>query len=178
MKTLLIALLITQSLVIQGCANHLPTAIQNAPTPDLTYHQVISGDPAKQRGLLLRWGGTVIDVENLETLTRIQVLYYPLDSNGRPQITRPAEGRFILESPLFLDPAIYYKDAEITVVGLLNAETVLKVGDKTLKLPLISAKTLYLWPERDNNGYRGYYPYPYYRPYPYGFYSPYYYPYY
>jgi len=165
------------SLVIQGCSN-LPVAIKNAPALDIKYNEA-AGNPSKHQGMPVRWGGTIIEVENEETLTRIQILYYPLDSNGRPKIKQSPEGRFIAESPKFLDPAIYRKDSELTVAGTLSAETVRKVGNKTLKLPVVSAETLHIWPERYTNNCRdyGYFPY-YYGIYPYGLYGYYRYPYY
>ena len=163
------------SIVIQGCSN-LPVAIKNPPAVDLKYNEVI-GNPSKHQGMPVRWGGTIIDVENEETLTRLQVLYYPLDSDGQPKLNKASEGRFVLESPKFLDPAVYRKSSEITVAGTLIGETPRKVGNKTLKLPLISAQTLHLWPESYKNEcrYYGYYPY-YYGIYPFGFDGYYFYP--
>ena len=163
------------SMVAQGCSN-LPALIKNPPSVDLKYNEII-GNISKYRGVPLRWGGTVIEVENEEDLTRIQLLYYPLDSSGRPKLKKTTAGRFILETPKFLDPAVYRKDAEVTVAGTLESEAIRKIGNKTLKLPVISAQTLHLWPERYKNDCRGYNFSPYYYGiYPYGFYGYYRYP--
>ncbi|MGR9114452.1 MAG: Slp family lipoprotein [Gammaproteobacteria bacterium] len=162
-------------LALQGCSN-LPVAIKNPPELDINYKDAIAR-LTKYQGMQVRWGGTIIDVENEETFTRIQILYYPLNGNGRPKLSQQTEGRFVLESPKFLDPAIYRKDSEITVAGRLKGEIIRKVGKKTLKLPVISAETLHLWPERYKDECRGYYYSPYYYGiYPYGFYGYYRYP--
>lgn len=168
--------LVALSIVIQGCSS-LPVAIKNPPARDLKYNEVI-GNISQYQGMPLRWGGTIVQVENEETLTRIQVIYYPLDGQGRPKLSESPAGRFLLESPEFLDPAIYLKGDEITVAGALSGETTRKVGNKTLTLPVISAQTLHLWPERYTADRRDYYPpYYYYGMYPYGFYGYYRYPY-
>ena len=44
---------------------------------------------------------------------------YPLNYYGRPQLNKPSEGRFVIKSTEFLDPAVYAKDKEITVAGTL-----------------------------------------------------------
>lgn len=166
-------------LILQGCSN-LPVQIENPPAIDLKYREV---NEAFNRhiNMPVRWGGTIIEVENEENATRIQILYYPLDGSGRPQPDKPNEGRFIVESLKFLDPAVYRKDSKITVFGLLNRQTERKIGNKTLKLPVITIQTLYLWPELKYDPYQntyppyywgGYYPFGYYR------YGPYFYPWY
>ena len=163
--------LVILSIVIQGCSN-LPVEIKEPPARNLKYNEVIE-NISKYQGMPLRWGGSIIEVENEEKLTRIQVLYHPLDSDGRPELSQSAEGRFMLESTKFLDPAIYRRDAEITVAGTLIGETIQKVGKKELKIPVISAEVLHLWPDRYNRAYRdyGYPPFYYYGTYPYGFYG-------
>ena len=172
MKWFLVMLII----VLQSCSN-LPVAIRKPPALDIGYSEAVSA-LAKHQGKPVRWGGTIIDVENEETLTRMQILYYPLGSNGRPIVDRPTEGRFVMESSKFLDPAIYRKDSEITVAGTLGGEIVRKVGKKTLKLPVVAAETLHLWPKRYKNECQDYYYYPYYYGiYPYGLYRYYRYPY-
>jgi outer membrane lipoprotein len=110
----------------------------------------------------------------------VQVLYYPLNYYGRPDLTKLNEGRFVIKSPEFLDPAIYTKKKEITVAGKLNGEIERTVGKKTIRVPLISSTVTHLWPEIDRNYYYGYggyggFGYPYYYGYPYywgGYYRP------
>ena len=100
----------------------------------------------------------------------MQVLYYPLDNYGHPQTTKSYSGRFVFKSSEFLDPAVYKKDTEITVAGTLIGDLDRTVGKKTLRLPLLIATTLYLWPQYDRSNYydnfnygHGYYgAYPYY----------------
>jgi outer membrane lipoprotein len=101
----------------------------------------------------------------------VQVLSHPLSYYGRPQLSKPSEGRFVIKSSDFLDPAVYAKDKEITVAGTLNGDIERSIGKKTIRLPLLSSTAIYLWPVFQNNPYYGYgYPgYGGYGMYPYGY---------
>jgi outer membrane lipoprotein len=175
--SLLICLLVT------ACSN-LPPAIKNPPLYDITYSQAIQ-NINNHKHAPVRWGGTIIDVENEQNFTLVQVLSYPLGSSGRPQLDEANEGRFIFKSAKFLDPVVYAKDKEITVAGTLEGDVERTIGKKILRLPLISSTVIYLWPDYYRNYYGGYggfgygygyYPYYGYYGYPYywgGYYRPY-----
>ena len=163
-------------LLLSACSN-LPPAIEDPPLYDLSYSEA-TRNIAQYKEAPVRWGGVIIDVENEQNFSIVQVLYYPLNSYGRPRLDKPNEGRFLIKSPQFLDPAVYTKDTEITVAGTLKGDIERKVGNKTLRLPLISSTVIYLWPDYGPGNYYGYggyggfgYGYPYY-----GYYG--YYPYY
>jgi outer membrane lipoprotein len=173
-------------LLLSGCSN-LPPAIENSPLYDVSYREA-TRDIVHYKEAPVRWGGVVIDVENEQNYSLVQVLYYPLNSYGRPQLDKTNEGRFLIKSPEFLDPAVYTKNAEITVAGTLKGDIDRAVGNKSLRLPMISAKVIYLWPAYVPGNYYGYggygyggfgYGYPYYGYYGYypnyrgGFFGPY-----
>jgi len=164
-------------LLLSACSN-LPPAIEDAPLYDISYSQA-TRNIAQYKAAPVRWGGVVIDVENEQNYSLVQVLYYPLKSYGRPQLDKANEGRFLIKSAEFLDPAVYTKDTEITVAGTLNGDVERKVGNKTLRLPLISSTVIYLWPVYVPGNYYGYggygyggfgYGYPYYGYYGYPYY--------
>jgi outer membrane lipoprotein len=158
-------------LSLSACSN-LPPAIENPPLYDISYSEA-TRDIGHYKDAPVRWGGVVIDVENEQNYSLIQVLNYPLNYYGRPQLDKPNKGRFLIKSPEFQDPAVYKKDKEITVAGILKGDIARTVGNKTLRLPLILSTVLHLWPDYvPGNYYGGFgYGYPYY-----GYYG--YYPYY
>ncbi len=166
-------------LLLSGCSN-LPPAIKDAPVVDISYSQA-SKSINSYKDAPVRWGGTIIEVENEQNYSLVQIMYYPLNYYGQPQLTKSYEGRFAIKSPEFLDPAVYTKNTEITVAGTFNGDIERVIGNKTIRLPLISATVIYLWPESDRYGYYGYggygfgYGYPYYG-YPY-YWGTYYWPY-
>ena len=130
MKRHLIAICL---LFLSACSN-LPPAIEDPPLYDISYSQATQ-NIARFKDAPVRWGGVVIDVENEQNFSLVQILYYPLNSYGRPRLDKPNEGRFLIKSPEFLDPAVYTKDSEITVAGILKGDVERKVGNKTLRFP-------------------------------------------
>ncbi len=174
-------------LLLSACSN-LPIEITEPPAYDLAYQEAVT-NIAKYKNAPVRWGGTIVQVENEPSFSTIQVLFYPLGSYGRPDLDEPSQGRFVMKSPEFLDPAVYKKDSAITVAGILDGDTERTVGNKTLRLPLVASKQIHLWEDMSyyqyNGGYYGgfgygpgFYPYGgFYGSYPYyrgGYYRPYY----
>jgi len=138
----------------------LPPAVEHAPAVQLGYEQVNRAIDQYQ-GTPVRWGGVIIDVENDENSSLVQVVFHPLDFWGRPQLHKTGQGRFVIKSAEFLDPAVYAKDKEITVAGVLTGKIERTVGKRLIHVPLVTASALYLWPS-DYYDSRQYGPYPYY----------------
>ncbi|WP_394753773.1 Slp family lipoprotein [Crenothrix sp.] len=147
------SLLISSCLLLSACS-HLPPAIENPPPVEITYDQAIHNINA-YKNTLVRWGGVIIDVENEEYQSYIQVLLYPLNSYGRPQLDQTNSGRFIINSPSFLDPVVYSKNTEVTVFGALLGEVDRTVDKKTLKLPVVLSQIIHLWPKYDPSTFYG-----------------------
>ncbi|MBK8816642.1 MAG: Slp family lipoprotein [Methylococcaceae bacterium] len=180
--------LLIACLILTACSN-LPREIEDPPAFDLSYVEAVT-NLNKYKNAPVRWGGTIVEVENEPSFSAIQILVYPLGSYGRPDLDESSQGRFVVKSAEFLDPAVYTKNTSITVAGILDGDTERKVGNKALRLPLVAAKNIHLWPEQTYNSYYGgyggfgyggglgYYPYGgFYGPYPYywgGYYRPYY----
>jgi outer membrane lipoprotein len=132
-------------LLLNACSN-LPKAIKEPPSNDISYTQAIQ-NINNYKNAPVRWGGTIVEVENEQNFTLVQVLYYPLDSDGEPELDKPNGGRFVFKTAEFLDPAVYTKSSEITVAGTLIGDIERAIGNKVMRMPLISAATIYLWPE-------------------------------
>lgn len=171
-------LLLINFLLMAACS-HLPETIENPPLYDISYEQAIQ-NPSNLKNSPIRWGGVIVDVENEQNASLVQILFYPLNGSGRPVIEGANPGRFVIKTAQFLDPAIYTKNTQITVAGTLNGVIERTIGKKNLQLPLVSASTIHLWPPQlDNSQFQGgygygfppngfgFYPYPfrpYYRP--------------
>lgn len=162
-------------LLLNACSQ-LPETLKNPPTPDVQVQETLS-DSSSHLGRQVRWGGKLIEVQNNPDETILHILAFPLNYTGRPDLDEPAQGRFLVKTDNFLDPAVYAKDSEITAAGQLVHLADHRIGQKNLKVPVISLKDLYLWPEYRQS----YYPNcgygPYYGGYGYGgfrsFYRPY-----
>lgn len=138
-------LLVLPCLLLGACVS-LPQAMKDAHVVDVSYAQV-SQNINSHIDVPVRWGGLIIDVENEENFSLVQVLFYPLNYSGRPQLDKPSGGRFVIKSTEFFDPIVYTNNKEITVVGTLNGDIERTVGKRLIQIPLILSKAIHLWPK-------------------------------
>ena len=101
------------------------------------------------------WGGVILNTINTESMTRVEVLAYPLDSSQMPERNRDPLGRFLLEKQGFLEPATYAEGRLITTMGTVVGKDRGQVGGIEYIYPVIKAGDIYLWPrdrEETNRG--------------------------
>lgn len=99
------------------------------------------------RGKIVMWGGTIIASHNLQNATEIEVLAYPLDGDGRPQLNRTPLGRFIARHDAYLEPVDYAPGRLLTVVGPILDVRDGAVGQAPYRFPVVNAQQLALWPK-------------------------------
>jgi outer membrane lipoprotein len=167
------------TVLFSGCASNVPKAIQEpvAGAPDLA---AVSADPDVYKGRAVRWGGAIARVENREKETVVEIVAFRLDAFGEPIRADRSAGRFLARKREFLDPQIYARDRMLTVAGTVDGVETGKVGEQSLRLPVVNVTEAHLWPRRldyrddfwCNHGYWGASPYYRYR-YP-GLWGPYY----
>ena len=101
----------------------------------------------RAQGKSVLWGGTIIASHNLQNATELEVLAYPLDSDGRPQLDRAPLGRFIALRDAYLEPVDYAPGRLLTVVGPVQAVRDSHVGQADYSYPVVTAQQMALWPE-------------------------------
>jgi outer membrane lipoprotein len=158
-------LLLIASLLLAGCTSQIPQNIKQAP-PNNPSIEEVRNSVIENQIWQVRWGGEILETENLENETRLTVLASPLTKDGEPKMTDNSEGRFIAIVPIFLDPKVYASGRQLTVSGTLLRYEDDKVGEFTYRYPVVQADSYYLWPEVITPPYG--YPYP-------GWYDPWYY---
>jgi len=102
--------------------------------------------PDAYKGEVVMIGGRIIEAKTSPSLSEIFVLQLALDTGGRPVDPDQSQGRFIVQTKQFLDPAIYQKDMPLTVVGTLKGSKVEYIGDFQYIYPLIELIEIKLWP--------------------------------
>lgn len=157
--------LLLAGLLLAGCTSQIPQNIKQAPPNDPSIEQVHSST-IQDLIWQVRWGGEILEVENLANETRFTVLASPLTSGGEPKSTDDSGGRFIANVPVFLDPKVYATGRQLTVSGNVVRFEDRKVGEFAYRYPVVQADSYYLWPEVITPAYG--YPYP-------GWYDPWYY---
>jgi outer membrane lipoprotein len=153
-------------LLIGGCATQVPPVIDRAP-PDSPSIKAVLSAPADYVSRPVRWGGSIMEVDNRQDSTWVTVLALELGSHGEPQEGSGSPGRFIAVVPGFLDPAVFTEGRLLTLFGTLSGSEDRKVGEYTYRYPVMQVEEHYLWPEPSEE---------YDEDYPYWWYDPWYYP--
>jgi len=119
-------------------------------------------------GKTVLWGGVIIETTNRKEEAILQVMQTNLDYQKRPTDLDRSRGRFLVRHTGFLDPVIYRRGREITVVGEVAGKEILPLGEIQYAYPIILAKEIRLWERRPQV--RPVYPLWYWDPYPYWWY--------
>lgn len=134
--------------VLAGCATSKTLYDTNAVTATLTPDQVAS-DPESAKGTVI-WGGVIVSSVNLVDRTQFEVLAYPLDKNQRPVTRKKSLGRFLLQSPDYVETKDYAPGREVTTIGTLQGITKGEINDAQYDYPTVTVSDVYLW-NRDNS---------------------------
>jgi outer membrane lipoprotein len=140
-----ILLILSLTYLLQACSS-TPAALRDAPelSPSLKQVQQQSDAYIDRR---LRWGGTIVQLENLPDSTIIEIVARRLWKNGEPKSEDHSEGRFLARIDRFLDPAIYGSERSITVVGRLQRIEKRQLGQMYYQYPVVTVESHHLWPE-------------------------------
>ena len=162
------------ALLAVGCATPVPREIGRAPANDISVTQV-RADVQRYVGQPVRWGGTIVDMDNDAEESTLEIIARDLRRDGRPAIEDRSPGRFIAVVEGFLDPAIFTEDRDITVFGTIEGEVSGRIGGRSYDYPIVRVQQYQLWRVMDPRpypapGYRMYYYDPFY---PWGYYYPY-----
>lgn len=152
---------------LTACSN-VPKQIKSPPADDVQLNQVIANKElvASQP---VRWGGEIVEIENTDDVSLIQVVQFPLNHYGKPQLNKDSQGRFIARSNEFFDPAVYKQGSLITFSGIATTDTAKRsIDEKQIIMPIIDVTDSYRWQVYEPRPSTYYYD-PFYYPY-YGFY--------
>ncbi|WP_395342351.1 Slp family lipoprotein [Ningiella sp. W23] len=92
-----------------------------------------------------RWGGKIVGVQNLESVSEIEVVYFPESSNGKPQTSEQSAGRFKAVVEGFIDPLVFEQDRLITFVGQVGSPVDGIIGEQKYSYPTLNADGYYMW---------------------------------
>jgi outer membrane lipoprotein len=147
-----LVIILAAALLVAGCASTGGTC--RAPIGDrsLTPAVVAAGDT--HLGEAITWGGTLVSARNLADATDLEVLAYPLDDCGRPLLDEPAQGRFLIRRPGYLETADLDPGRRITASGRIIASADGRIGEAEYRFPVLEDAAPTVWPERDA-GYSG-----------------------
>jgi outer membrane lipoprotein len=128
-----------------GCASGISRQARSQVIYNGSFAQLLTA-PDEHMGEIVMLGGKIIETTTSAIASDITVLQLPLGSRDRPQDGDRSEGRFLVRSKQFLDPAIYQKGSRLTVVGRLKGSEVRSIGGFDYVYPLVEAIEIKLWP--------------------------------
>lgn len=128
---------------LSGCVS-VPDAIKgSSPTPQQDLARVMNA-PQIYVGQEARFGGKVVNVQNTQGKTRLEIAAVPLDSGARPVLGEPSRGRIYADVSGFLDP-VDFRNQLITVVGPITGTADGKVGETPYKYMVMQVNGYKRW---------------------------------
>lgn len=143
-------------LLIAGCAHVISKESRRLSARNIPF-QWIAQNPERYKGIMVIWGGQIIETNPLQEGTQITVLQRPLGYSEEPIGYNNSEGRFLVLYKGFLDPAVYEKGEIITVAGVIEGEKTLPLGEIEYHYPYLNAREIHLWKPDELNQYYYYY---------------------
>jgi len=136
-------------LFLNGCAPAISKEVRDQVDPAATFESVLH-DPDSYKGKTVLWGGKIIQTRNTKDTTWIELLQQPLARDDRPIRGSASEGRFLIRHEGFLDPAVYGRGLELTLVGEVRGRETRPLDEGEYSFPVVSDRQLVLWgPEQE-----------------------------
>jgi outer membrane lipoprotein len=142
--------------LLHGCVSALPAGVVGDVNRNLTV-AALRRNPEAGVGQRVIVGGEILATRPRPGLTEIELLTRPLRYDDVPDRTDASDGRVLVHTTEFLDPAVYARDRQVTVVGAVSGAEERPVGDVNYKYPIVTAQHIRLWPPPSP----ALYPYPY-----------------
>ena len=162
------ARLLVFTVLLAGCASAFPDDALRSVDRSVTL-TALRQDPAANLGRRVLLGGDILATRPMPNQTEVELLSKPLDGDDRPRPGDASDGRVLVTTPQFLDPAVYAAGRRMTVIGTVTGEEERKIAELPYRYPVVAADAIKLWPrEVVVPAYPPPWPYYYPWPYPYG----------
>lgn len=148
MRTLIITIF---ALTLSACGTAPSNTDQRGPYGAVQLEQVTPAVDS-HTGQSVQWGGKIIEVNNFQNYSQLQLVQFPLNRYGRPIETGKSQGRFFVRSNDFLDPEIFTVGSFLTVNGEVVDKATVKVDQKDLILPVVKLADSQRWPVNKESG--------------------------
>lgn len=134
--------------ILAGCGPVISDEVLKTVDRDVEF-RAVAQDPAQYKGQSVVFGGTILNVENRENITEMEVVQEGMNSQLKPVDRGESAGRFIARFNQFMDPAIFSAGKRITVAGIITDVETRPLGKGTYRYPVIESKEHYLWEPSD-----------------------------
>ncbi len=132
-------------LILWGCVSAFPEDALRTVNRGITVGD-LRQDPAAYVGQRVILGGEVLATRPRVGETEIELLARRLGGDDSPERGDRSEGRVLVRTAEFLDPAVYAAGRRLTVIGAVTGAEERKIGDLPYRYPVIAAERMRLWP--------------------------------
>lgn len=132
-------LMTTFAFIVASCAAPSPPG----KSASMSVSDVQQGE--LQKDLPVRWGGTIVQVQNKADITVIEIVSRPLMASGRPKHNDATDGRFIAEIKGFIDPEIVLPGRDISAIGKISRVEKGLVGEAVYDYPVMDVFEHRFW---------------------------------
>ena len=139
-----IAIFISLALILTGCAAGISRQARSRITYTGPFNSV-QMQPEKYINETVMWGGRVIEINAGNELTEMVVLQLELSNQGYPGESDRSQGRFLVRSFRFMDPAIYPDGTLITLVGKVEGSETRLIGEMPYLYPIVTMIEIKKW---------------------------------
>ena len=139
-------LLAAAALLGAGCAaTPFPDELTRSVNRALTLTE-LRARPAAHVGAHVILGGDIVATVPRPGETEVEVLSKRLGGGDVPERSDRTDGRFLVRTREFLDPAVYAPGRRLTVLGAVAGSEERRLGELPYAYPVISAERIKLWP--------------------------------
>ena len=138
--------LLILTLILIGCATTSQPGLDIEPVNSPMTPDADSAAVELNAGKVVHWGGAIAAITHTGEHTRLQVVSYPLDRQGRPNRRKESGGRFVLVKQGFLEPLDFAPGRLVSSVAEIAAMRIETVGDIEREIPAVLARQIRLWP--------------------------------
>jgi outer membrane lipoprotein len=140
----IVAVLLIFNSLIQSCASGITSTTRNQVSYQGPF-SVLKNNPEPFIGQTALLGGKVLEVKATPHSSELVILQVPLGAGDRPQNVDQSEGRFLVRSEKFLDPAIYKKDVNVTILGQIVGRELRPISGFNYPYPVLQAQEIKIW---------------------------------
>jgi outer membrane lipoprotein len=137
--------LVALVLLLAGCASAFPEDALRSVDRSVTV-TALRQHPDAYLGRRVMLGGDIIATRPLPDRTEVELLSKPLAADDRPPLGDASDGRVIVTTPHFLDPAVYAERRRLTVIGTVTGAEERKIAELPYRYPVVAADVIQLWP--------------------------------
>ena len=128
-----------------ACASAFPDDLLRTVERELTL-AVLREAPDQHVGARVILGGEILATTPRPGQTEIEMLGRRLRRDSIPEWSDRSDGRFLVRSTQFLDPAVYAPGRQVTVLGTVTGSEERKLGELAYRYPILAAERIVLWP--------------------------------